>query len=79
VYVALKQSDIKSFGYFMHETHEGLQKDYEVSCIKLDYLVDFVKSNLNVYGARMMGGEFGGCTVNLIEPESVNHICSMVS
>jgi len=51
----------------MYETHEGLSKDYEVSCDELDFLVEQTKNYSSVYGSRMMGGGFGGCTINLIE------------
>ena len=58
----------------MFEAHEGLRTKYEVSCEELDYLVELVKDNPYVYGARMMGGGFGGCTINLIQPEKVDDI-----
>ncbi len=63
----LLKNDLKSFGQLMYKTHEGLSKDYEVSCEELDYLVEMTKTNPKVYGSRMMGGGFGGCTINLIE------------
>ncbi len=62
----LKQNDLKAFGTCMYETHEGLSKVYEVSCAELDLLVGIAKQH-EVTGARMMGGGFGGCTINLIE------------
>jgi len=49
----------------MYKTHEGLSKDYEVSCEELDYLNDIAKEN-GVTGSRIMGGGFGGCTINLV-------------
>jgi galactokinase len=58
----------------MFQTHDGLSHDYEVSCPELDFLVDLVKENGHVYGARMMGGGFGGCTVNLVEPDRVEEL-----
>jgi len=48
-----------------------LQNLYEVSCPELDHLVDLVRGNEAVYGARMMGGGFGGCTINLVKTEAV--------
>jgi galactokinase len=75
---ALKENDLQSFGTFMFETHEGLKNDYEVSCKELDVLVELVKNNPKVYGARMMGGGFGGCTINLVEPDAVVQVCSSV-
>ena len=52
----------------MYETHEGLSKEYEVSCEELDYLNDLAKEN-SVTGSRIMGGGFGGCTINLVKEE----------
>jgi galactokinase len=70
----LKQNDLKSFGEKMFATHEGLSLLYEVSCPELDILVNAVKDNTNVLGARMMGGGFGGCTINIIKSEFVEQI-----
>jgi galactokinase len=63
---ALKQGDILSFGKEMYGSHEGLSKYYEVSCKELDFLVDVAKSTSGVIGSRMMGGGFGGCTINVV-------------
>ncbi len=52
----------------MYETHDGLSKEYEVSCEELDYLVDIAREN-GVTGSRIMGGGFGGCTINLVKDE----------
>ena len=62
----LKDHDIKSFGKLMYETHKGLSKLYEVSCPELDFLVDTATDIDSIIGARLMGGGFGGCTINLI-------------
>jgi len=62
---------IEDFGEKMYETHEGLSKDYEVSCDELDFLVDFTKSDSNILGSRMMGGGFGGCTINIIKETAI--------
>lgn len=67
----LEQGDILSFGKKMFATHEGLSKMYEVSCDELDILVDAVKNNPAVAGARMMGGGFGGCTINIVKDSAV--------
>jgi len=61
----LQQDHIEAFGQLMYETHQGLSKDYEVSCPELDFLVGEARIN-DVTGARMMGGGFGGCTINII-------------
>lgn len=63
---ALLKNDFETFGKLMYETHEGLSKEYLVSCKELDVLVDVARNDPNVLGARMMGGGFGGCTINLI-------------
>ncbi len=75
---ALEKADLTAFGRAMVQTHDGLSRDYEVSCPELDYLVDLVRDNPHVYGARMMGGGFGGCTINLIQPGSVDRISALV-
>jgi galactokinase len=75
----LKKKDVISLGKKMFETHHGLQYDYEVSCEELDFLVDYVKGNNNVAGARMMGGGFGGCTINLIKEDGVEKLVEEIS
>jgi galactokinase len=75
----LEKVDLHSFGRFMYDTHDGLSRDYEVSCKELDFLVQSVRSYADVYGARMMGGGFGGCTINLIEKQCVESIAQDVS
>lgn len=72
----LVENDIESFGNKMFATHEGLSKLYEVSCPELDFLVHHVKNNDAVIGARMMGGGFGGCTINIIRKDQVFPILS---
>jgi galactokinase len=67
----LHRGDLKSLGQKMFATHEGLSKMYAVSCKELDWLVDHVKGNEAVIGARMMGGGFGGCTINLVKEEAI--------
>jgi galactokinase len=70
----LAMGDLQAFGKKMFDTHDGLSKLYEVSCPELDFLVDAVKQNKNVIGARMMGGGFGGCTINIIKKSELTHI-----
>ena len=65
---ALVAGDYETVGKKMYETHEGLSKEYEVSCEELDYLNDIAKEN-GVTGSRIMGGGFGGCTINLVKDE----------
>jgi galactokinase len=75
----LQQGDINAMGKKMFETHDGLSKMYEVSCDELDYLVDFVRKNDAVIGARMMGGGFGGCTINLVKEHAVESLVHEIS
>ena len=63
---ALNNGDYETVGKCMYATHNGLSKDYEVSCEELDYLNDIAKE-CGVTGSRIMGGGFGGCTINLVK------------
>ena len=65
---ALDKGDYETVGQKMYETHYGMSKLYEVSCEELDFLNDLAKE-LGVTGSRVMGGGFGGCTINLIKDE----------
>ncbi len=69
--VLLKKNDIAGFGKLMYQTHAGLKELYEVSCKELDFLVNIARENKDVIGARLMGGGFGGCTINLVKQEGV--------
>ena len=75
----LKSGNLKSFGKLMYASHEGLQHNYEVSCEELDFLVDFSRNKEFIYGSRMMGGGFGGCTINLIEEDKIDSFIEEVS
>lgn len=68
---ALQQNDLTRFGQLMAESHRSLRDDYEVSCRELDLMVELAREIEGVYGARMTGGGFGGCTVNLVVAERV--------
>lgn len=65
---ALVKGDFETVGAKMYETHDGLSKDYEVSCVELDYLNDIARE-CGVTGSRIMGGGFGGCTINLVKDD----------
>ena len=65
---ALVAGDYETVGKKMYETHYGLSKEYEVSCEELDFLNDVAKE-CGVTGSRIMGGGFGGCTINLVKDE----------
>ncbi|MEO8960411.1 MAG: galactokinase [Ginsengibacter sp.] len=72
----LKNNDITGFGRLMFTTHEGLKSLYEVSCRELDYLVELAAKNKGVIGARLMGGGFGGCTINIVRNNEVENFLS---
>ena len=64
----MEKGDYETVGKMMYETHAGLSKEYEVSCEELDFLNDIAKE-CGVTGSRIMGGGFGGCTINLVKDE----------
>jgi galactokinase len=74
----LQHGDIKALGQKMFATHDGLSKMYSVSCKELDWLVDAVRDNENVLGSRMMGGGFGGCTINLVKEEYIEELLAKI-
>jgi galactokinase len=74
---ALQKGDYETVGHMMYETHEGLSKEYEVSCEELDFLNDIAKDE-GVTGSRIMGGGFGGCTINLVSEELYNNFVKVV-
>jgi galactokinase len=69
---ALLADDSAEFGRFMYASHYGLRDNYEVSCVELDVLVEATETLEGVLGARMMGGGFGGCTINLVTLENLD-------
>lgn len=70
----LATRDIEAFGKKMFQTHDRLSGLYQVSCPELDFLVDRVRNNPSVFGARLMGGGFGGCTINLVNRVQADEI-----
>ena len=74
----LENGNIEALGKKMFATHEGLKSLYEVSCPELDFLVDQVKGHPAVLGARMMGGGFGGCTINIVKEEAIESLVAML-
>ena len=66
---ALETGNAGAFGAFMRESHRSLRDDYQVSCAELDVMVEIASCQPGVYGARMTGGGFGGCTINLVARE----------
>lgn len=75
----LEEGDFKKFGELLFQSHEGLRTEYEVSCPEMDFLVDFAKDFEGILGARMMGGGFGGCTLNLIDNKVADKFIEAVS
>jgi galactokinase len=76
---ALKDGRLEELGKLMFETHEGLSTAYEVSCKELDFLVEQVKEVEEVLGARMMGGGFGGCTINIVKDEAIDELTAKLT
>ncbi|MET4106290.1 galactokinase [Hymenobacter sp. UYP22] len=75
----LTAGNLSAFGQQMLASHAGLRDDYEVSCPELDALVEAATGLPGVFGSRMMGGGFGGCTINLVAPEQVENFLAEVS
>ena len=75
---AIERKDFLALGKLMSETHEGLSKEYEVSCPELDFLVDAANHEKTVIGSRMMGGGFGGCSINLVEKGSEKKLIKLI-
>jgi galactokinase len=76
---ALEREDLNGFGQLMNDSHRSLRDDYEVSCPELDLMVDLGRKVKGVYGSRMTGGGFGGCTVNLVATVHVGEFKSLVA
>lgn len=76
---ALADTDLSKFGHHMVESHSSLRDDFEVSCAELDLMVRLALEIDGVYGARMTGGGFGGCTVNLVRNDAVERFRAVVS
>jgi galactokinase len=76
---ALQSGDTHRFGHLMYRSHASLRDDYQVSCKELDVLVDLASSSSSVFGARMTGGGFGGCTVNLLKANASDSFTEHIS
>jgi galactokinase len=75
---ALLAADLARFGGLMRQSHQSLRDDYEVSCDELDLMVRLAEAVDGVHGARMTGGGFGGCTVNLVQASAIERFCAEV-
>jgi galactokinase len=76
---ALQESNYKTLGKLMSMTHKGLSEEYEVSCDELDFLVRTAQFEKSVLGSRMMGGGFGGCSINLVKKGFENELIERIS
>ena len=75
---AARQGNLSAMGSYLLQSHRSLKEDFEVSCPELDFLVESAMELAGVYGARMTGGGFGGCTVNLIDRASLPEFRSRI-
>jgi len=76
---ALRAGDPERLGALMHQSHVSLRDDYEVSCRELDVMVSLAMDIDGVYGARMTGGGFGGCTVNLVRADATERFTTLIA
>ena len=76
---ALRQKNVYQLGVLMSASHESLKNDYEVTCKELDIMVDIASELPGVFGSRMTGGGFGGCTISLVASEKVDDFCKALA
>lgn len=76
---ALSEGDTEYLGQLLNETHSGLSTEFEVSCEELDFMVEETLKETGVLGARIMGGGFGGCSINLIKDENVDAVIENIA
>ena len=76
---ALEENNMVLFGKLLFDTHNGLKSLYGISCKELDLLIDYAKGNSNILGAKLMGGGYGGCTINIVKSDSVDQISREVT
>jgi galactokinase len=75
---AAERNDLERMGELFFESHRSMQHDYEITCDEVDFLVDTAAGIPGCHGARMTGGGFGGCTVNLVNPDAVENFCAAI-
>ncbi len=75
----LKETGLPGIGSLLYASHEGLKNEYQVSCPELDFLIDQTPDSLRFFGARMVGGGFGGCTINVLEKDTVAGFQTFIS
>jgi galactokinase len=76
---AAAKGNLERMGELFNESHRSMQHDYEITCEEVDFLVQSAKGIEGVYGARMTGGGFGGCTVNLVRPDAVGSFVGKIT
>jgi len=76
--LALANGNWAAFGKLMNESHESMKTDYEVSCEEIDILADLAQNFEGVYGSRLTGGGFGGCTITLVDRRRVKELCDFL-
>jgi len=76
---AIKQNRLALLGELINNSHDSLKRNYEVSCRELDIMVEIARKLPGVLGARLIGGGFGGCTINLVEVEQVDNFVTEIS
>src|SRR5690606_31597914 len=76
---AIEKDDLTTLGNLLFQSHDGLSNQYKVSCTELDFLVTKAQGYSDVIGARMMGGGFGGCTINLVRKSGMERFKNEVS
>ncbi len=75
----INNGDLTGFGHCLYQSHESLKSFFEVSCPELDFLVDAAKEHQEIIGSRMMGGGFGGCTINIVKKEGKEEILNTIA
>ena len=75
---ALKAGDFAACGKAMNASHASMRDDFEITCPEIDFLVGLAQGQAGVYGSRMTGGGFGGCTVSLIEASAVERVSKLI-
>ncbi len=78
-FTALQRNDMEALGALLFQSHQGLRDDYQVSCKELDVLASYAQNSKDVIGARMMGGGFGGCTINIVKQEKLKSFSNRIT
>jgi galactokinase len=76
---AFQNNDLETVGKLLYESHKGMQFQYKISCVELDFLIQKAKETPDVLGGRMMGGGFGGCTINIVKKDGLQSFQNKIS